>query len=48
VPNERRAYGLTEPRGRDGVGQSDCPYKHVDPEVMTRGRQDCLERRHIW
>jgi hypothetical protein len=37
--NERRAYGLTEARRRDGVGQADCPYKHVDPEVKTRGRR---------
>jgi hypothetical protein len=45
VPHKRRAYGLTEARRRDGVGRSHCPYKHVDPEVITRGRRQSLERR---
>jgi hypothetical protein len=43
--DERRPDGLTHARRRNGVGQIDCPYKHVDPEVMTRGRRPSLKRR---
>ena len=37
MTTERRANGLTETRRHRDVGQSTCPYKPVDPEVMTRG-----------
>ena len=44
--DERRPDGLTYACRRHDVGRIDCPYKRVDPEVMTRGRPEASKGGH--